>query len=170
MSHSDPEGSGDSSVLGEIPEYDSFVDGEFHEAESGECIEVVYPYDGEVWASVPRGSESDIDRAIAAARRTFESDEWSGLSTSDRRELLYDIAAVADENSEELGRLETRQNGKLLREMGPQVESIGEWYRYYGRLCEDLAAGRTAPVENEDGGMFNYIRKEPYGVVGAITP
>jgi len=164
MSHSE-EGKPD-----EIVEYDSFVGGEFRPAESGERIDVVYPYDGEVWASVPRGDEADVDRAVRAARRAFESDEWRGLRASDRRDLLFDIASVVDENSEELARLETRQNGKLLREMGPQLESLGEWYRYYGRLCEDLEEGRTIPVENKDGGMFNYVQKEPYGVVVAITP
>ena len=160
----------DRSEPDEATEYDSFVDGEFRGAESGERIEVVYPYDGEVWATVPRGDEPDVDRAIGAARRAFESDEWRGLRASDRRELLYDIGAVVDEHAEELARLETRQNGKLLREMGGQLESIGEWYRYFGRLCDDLEEGRTVPVESKDGGMFNYVEKEPYGVVGAITP
>lgn len=54
--------------------------------------------------------------------------------------------------------------------MGTQAKNLSAWYRYYGRLCEEMEEGRTVPVENKDGGMFNYIRKEPYGVVGAITP
>ncbi|MFB6108750.1 MAG: aldehyde dehydrogenase [Haloplanus sp.] len=154
---------------GELVDYGSFVDGEFRSAENGERIEVVYPYDGEAWATVPRGGETDIDRAITAARRAFESEAWSGLRASDRRNLLFAIADVVDEHADELARLETRQNGKLLREMKPQMEGIGEWFRYYGQLCEDLEEGRTVPVDNKDGGMFNYVQKEPYGVVGAIT-
>lgn len=54
--------------------------------------------------------------------------------------------------------------------MGSQLESVRDWFRYYGCLCEEVEEGRTAPVDNKDRGMFNYIQKEPYGVVGGITP
>lgn len=153
-----------------VTDYDVFIDGEFQSAESDDRIDIKYPYDGEVWATVPDGDAADIDAAITAARRTFESETWSGLRASERRALLYDIADTIDDHADELGKLETRQNGKLLREMGGQLESLSGWYRYYGRLCEEVEEGRTIPVENKDGGMFNYIRKEPYGVIGAITP
>lgn len=151
-------------------DYDLFIDGEFRPAESEDRIEVEYPYNGEMWATVPNGNGANIDTAVTAARQAFENEMWSGLYASERRELLYDIADTIDDHADELGELETRQNGKLLREMGSQLESLGGWYRYYGRLCEEVEEGRTVPVENKDGGMFNYVQKEPYGVVGAITP
>jgi len=155
---------------GEIEEYDLFIDGEFRGSHGDDRIQVEFPYNGEIWASVPDGTAEDIDDAVAAAQAAFERDAWRNTEPSERRQLLNQIADVIDDHASELAELETLQNGKLLREMEPQMNVMGEWYRYYGRLCEDVGEGRTVPVENKDGEMFNYVRKEPYGVVGAITP
>ncbi len=154
----------------ELESYELFIDGEFCGSSGDDRITVDFPYNGEEWATVPDGTTQDIDDAVSAARDAFERDEWRGLSPADRRELLNDIADVIDDHAAELGELETLQNGKLLREMEPQMNAMGEWYRYYGRLCEEVGEGRTVPVESKGGQMFNYVRKEPYGVVGAITP
>ncbi len=154
----------------ELGSYELFIDGEFRDSSGGDRIVVDFPYNGEEWATVPDGTAQDIDDAVEAARDAFGREEWRGLSPADRRDLLNDIADVIDDHAAELGELETLQNGKLLREMEPQMNAMGEWYRYYGRLCEEVGEGRTVPVESKGGEMFNYVRKEPYGVVGAITP
>lgn len=154
----------------ELESYELFINGEFRKSGGDERIVVDFPYNAEEWASVPSGTAADIDDAVNAARNAFESEEWRGLTPGDRREILNQIADVIDEYAAELGELETLQNGKLLREMEPQMNVMGDWYRYYGRLCEEVGEGRTVPVENKNGQMFNYVRKEPYGVVGAITP
>ncbi|MFB6158018.1 MAG: aldehyde dehydrogenase [Haloferacaceae archaeon] len=151
----------------EIEAYDLFIDGDATESSGDERIDVAYPYDGSVWASVPDGTPADVDRAVGAARDAFE--EWRTTEPGERRRVLFAIADVLDDHAAELGRLETRQNGKLLREMEGQMEGLGEWYRYYGSLIE-TDRGETVPVENKDGRLFNYVRHEPYGVVGAITP
>ncbi|MFB6108752.1 MAG: aldehyde dehydrogenase [Haloplanus sp.] len=154
----------------DLESYELFIDGEFRESTGDDRIVVDFPYNGEEWATVPDGTAEDVDDAVAAARAAFEGDEWRGWVPSERRALLNDIADVIDDNAAELAELETLQNGKLLREMEPQMRVMGDWYRYYGRLCDELGDGRTIPVENKGGEMFNYVRKEPYGVVGAITP
>ncbi|MFC7137720.1 aldehyde dehydrogenase [Halobaculum litoreum] len=154
----------------DVTTYELFIDGEFRESSGEERIDVEFPYDGEVWASVPDGTAADIDDAVTAARTAFEEPEWLGLEASDRRELLNEIADTIDAHASELAELETRQNGKLLREMEPQMNVLGDWFRYYGRLTDEIGDGRTVNVENKDGQMFNYVRHEPYGVVGAITP
>ncbi|WP_129115969.1 aldehyde dehydrogenase [Halegenticoccus tardaugens] len=153
----------------ELREYNSFIDGEFRESSTEDRIEVEYPYDGTVWASVPNGTTEDVDDAVRAARRAFESDAWGGLQPSERAAVLRNVADVLDDHAEELGKLETRQNGKLIREMDSQMRGLGEWYRYYAGFCDKIE-GRVIPVENKDGKMINYTRKEPLGVVGAITP
>jgi len=149
--------------------YDLFIDGSFQVSEGGERIKVEYPYDGSVWATVPNGTAADVDVAVSAARAAFES-EWRETRPSTRREILLDIADAIDRHADELAELETKQNGKLLREMEGQMDSLGDWYRFYAGRCEDVGEGRTIPVDNKGGQMFNYTRKEPYGVVGAITP
>lgn len=77
-----------SGVPDTVTEYRMFVDGERREAASGEHITVQYPYTRDVWATVPRARAVDVDRAVDAARRRFESDEWQSRSASDRAELL----------------------------------------------------------------------------------
>jgi len=155
-------------VLDSESHYDVLIDGGFREPTTDDRIAVTFPYTGEQWATVPRAGEADVDTAVRAARRAYE-DRWKDTLPSKRREILYQIADVLDEHYEELGRLETLQNGKLIREMEGQIESLSEWYRYNGSLC-DTVEGKVVPVENKGGEMFNYTKKEPYGVVGAITP
>ena len=149
--------------------YDLFVGGEFVASTGEERIDVDYPYDGSVWATVPEGTVDDVDRAVRAARAAFESSGWAEAGPSERSRVLHQIADVIDDHAAELGELETRQNGKLIREMQGQMEALGEWYRYYASLA-NTHEDRVVPVENKGGELFNYVRKEPVGVVGAITP
>ncbi|WP_172861775.1 aldehyde dehydrogenase [Halopenitus persicus] len=155
-------------VVDSVNEYDVLIDGEYREAVSEDRISVTFPYTGERWATVPQADAEDVDAAVKTARNTFEN-TWKDTLPSTRRDILHQIADVLDQHYEELGRLETLQNGKLIREMEAQIEGLGEWYRYYGSLCDTLE-GKTIPVENKNGQMFNYTKREPYGVVGAITP
>lgn len=152
-----------------IESYDQFINGEFAPSESDDRADVEFPYDGDPWATVPLGTSGDVDRAVAAARDAFERDDWAGLQPSERAGLLREVATVIDKHADELAELETRQNGKLIREMSGQMNSLGDWFRYYASQCE-TREGDTIPVESKDGEMFNYVVSEPYGVVGAITP
>ena len=152
---------------GEREAYSMHVGGESVESSSGERLAVTYPYTGEEWASVPDAVEEDVDAAVASARECFESEEWQSLTATDRGELLYDLADVLRDHVDELGRLESLSNGKLYREMHGQAEGLPKWYRYYAGLA-DKVNGKTLPVE--ESRMFNFTLREPYGVVGAITP
>lgn len=146
--------------------YGMILDGESVESKSSEHFDVAYPYDGTVWATVPDATPDDVDDAVAAARRCFESNEWRGLSATDRGELLFSLADEIESHVEEFAHLETLANGKLIREMRGQAESLPRWYRYYGGLA-DKVQGDTMPIEQE--GFLGYTKPEPYGVVGAIT-
>ena len=154
---------------GEPTEYDLFVDGEFVDSAGDDRIEVDYPYDGTVWAYTPDATAEDVDRAVGAAREAYET-EWSDWRASQRREVLYEIADVFEDHSDELAEIETLQNGKLVREFRPQMGFLAEYYRYFGRMAEEADTGRVNPIDNKDGQMFNYVRREAYGVVGAVTP
>lgn len=147
--------------------HNHFVDGAPLASTGERRIDVSYPYDGEIWASVPDGTEADVDSAVAAARAAAPA--WRALGRTERRDLLGEIATVLDEHAMELGELETRQNGKLVREMEGQMANLGDWYRHYASLI-DADRGSVVPVENKHGEMFSYVTQEPYGVVGAITP
>lgn len=153
----------------EREDYNLYIDGEFVQSDAEDRIDVEYPYDGSIWATVPAGTENDVDRAVESARSAFRSDEWNGLPASERASVLQSIADVIDDHTEELAKLETRQNGKLIREMSSQMGGLGEWFRYYASQCR-TQEGRTIPVENKGGQFHTYVTEEPRGVVAAITP
>ncbi|MFC4986862.1 aldehyde dehydrogenase [Saliphagus infecundisoli] len=153
----------------EREDYNLYIDGEFVQSEAEDRIEVEYPYDGSIWATVPAGTENDVNRAVESARSAFQSAEWNGLPASERASVLQSIADTIDDHTEELAELETRQNGKLIREMSSQMGGLGEWFRYYASQCR-TQEGRTIPVENKGGQFHTYVTEEPRGVVGAITP
>ncbi|MFB6121930.1 MAG: aldehyde dehydrogenase [Haloferacaceae archaeon] len=146
--------------------YCMYIDGESVPASTSAVREVRFPYTGETWATVPEGGPADVESAVAAARRCFESDEWQSMTATDRGELLHAFADELETHADELGRIGTLSNGKLHREMRSQAASLPEWYRYYAGLA-DKVEGRTLPVE--EPGTFNFTLREPYGVTGAIT-
>lgn len=154
-------------VPAETIDYDMIVNGEAVEAANGDRFDVEFPYTGETWATVPNAGSEAVDDAVAAAKACYESEEWQSLSATDRGKLLYSLAEVLEDHVDELGRLESLSNGKLFTAMRGQASALPDWYRYYAGLA-DKVMGTTVPCE--DDRMFNFTLKEPYGVVGAITP
>ncbi len=151
-------------------EYTLFIDGEYRESAGDGQLEVEYPYDGSIWATVPTGTAEDVDAAVHAAQEAFVDGPWGESAPSARREVLYQISEVIETNLDELAELETRQNGRHIRESTAQLNHLVQYFEYFARLAEEVGEGRVNNIEAKDGEMFNYVKKEPYGVVGAITP
>jgi aldehyde dehydrogenase (NAD+) len=124
------------------------------------------PSTGEPWALIPDAGPDDVSRAIAAARAAFEGD-WSAITASDRGRMLYDLAALIEEEVEALAAVETRDNGKLLKEATAQCAALPRWYRFYGGLADKLD-GRVPKFDFPS--VLNYITREPVGVVAALSP
>jgi len=125
------------------------------------------PYTGKPWALIPLDGPAEVEAAVAAARAAFRSPEWAGLTASARGRLLLRVADLIAENADRLAALETRDNGKLLAEMGAQLRYIPEWFRYFGGLADKIE-GAVLPIDKP--GMFAFTRHEPIGVVAAIVP
>ena len=143
------------------------IGGEWVDSRSGRTFESFDPYTGKPWALVPRAAPEDIDAAVAAARAAFRDSIWRDLSATDRGVLLARVGELLAERAEELAELETRDNGKLISEMGAQLRYLPQWFRYYAGLADKLE-GRVIPIEKP--GMFNFTLEEPLGVVAALTP
>lgn len=150
----------------EPEEYRMFIGGEHVTSDSSEWIDVTFPYTTETWAQIPRGTQSDVDRAVEAARRCFESEEWRSLDGTDRGELLRSFADGLEHHTEELARLGVLGNGKIHAEMAGRAGVVSDWLQYFAGLADKIQ-GEVIPA---DEGMFVHTRPEPYGVVGAITP
>ncbi|HEV7658135.1 MAG TPA: aldehyde dehydrogenase [Mycobacteriales bacterium] len=142
------------------------VGGKPVDALSGRTFESENPYTGEAWASVPDGGPEDVDAAVAAARAALDG-EWGAMTGFGRAALLHRLAGLIDDNAERLARLEVNDSGKLYREMIGQLRGLGGWYRWFGGLADKLE-GRQIPSPNPD--YLVYTRREPVGVVAAITP
>src|SRR5688500_10862912 len=146
--------------------YQLLIDGKWVDAESGKTFMTPNPATGETLAEVAEADKADIDKAVAAARRSFEG-KWSKISARDRGRMLYKLSQLIEENSSELAALETADNGKPIKESSfvdlPQVAENFEYFAGWATKIE----GETIPVP---GQMFNYTLREPVGVCGQIIP
>lgn len=131
----------------------------------GEYLPTFDPVTAEPWAEIARGTEEDVDRAVAAAAEAFAV--WRQTSPSDRASRLWRLAEVISEHAEELARLESRDIGKVIREMRGQMVGLPKWYRYFSGQCHNLE-GSVIPLDKSS--VLNYTRREPFGVVGIIPP
>jgi len=150
-----------------IRNYKMLVGGEWADARSGETFESVNPYTGRVWATAPEAGEEDVDRAVRAAREAFDEGPWGEMTGTERARLLRRLAELIAENADGIARVESTDNGKLLREMGGQMKALPEWYYYFAGAADKIH-GETIPSDKPN--FLLYTRREPIGVVGAIVP
>ncbi|RZT35572.1 aldehyde dehydrogenase [Cupriavidus agavae] len=150
-----------------MKQYPMFIDGAFDNAADGRWFETHNPYTGQPWAGVARGGTADVDRAVRAADRAFRSGPWAEMTATQRGALLRKLGDLIAENADRLAEFEVQDNGKLLAEMGAQLKYLPQWFYYFGGLA-DKVEGAVIPLDKK--GYFNYTRKEPLGVVAAITP
>jgi betaine-aldehyde dehydrogenase len=144
----------------------NFIAGEFVEPADGATEEVIDPSTGEVIAAAPLSGQVDVDRAVAAARTSF--DAWSVTTPRERAQALLAIAAAMEERGEELADLESPDAGKprkaFIEEELPLCVDTLRFFAGAARLTEGKAAGEY--VANRT----SMIRREPAGVCAQITP
>ncbi len=142
------------------------VDGKEEDAVTGKTIPVTNPATGEQLTTVPDGAAADVDRAVGAARRTFETGVWRKMKVSQREKIIWRIGELIEKNKEELGMLESLNNGKTYREaLRGDIPPSWDVFYYYAGWARKIY-GETIPV---DGEYLNYTLREPVGVVGMIT-
>jgi aldehyde dehydrogenase (NAD+) len=147
--------------------FDFFVGGELAEAEDGQRFDSVDPTHGHPWATVAEATPSDVHRAVCSAHEAFWGSEWRALSASKRGRLLVRLADAIAQNAETIAAIETRDNGKLYREMLTQLLVVPDWLHYFGGAADKMQ-GSTIPLDRLS--VLNYTLREPVGVVGVITP
>ncbi|HUA03996.1 MAG TPA: aldehyde dehydrogenase family protein [Solirubrobacteraceae bacterium] len=153
-------------VGSQLEHFPMVIGGRSAEALSGRTYETENPYRAAPWATVPDCGPEDVDVAVSAARAALEG-PWSAMTGFKRASLMRRLADLIAENEERLAELEVNDSGKLLREMLGQTRALGGWYLYYAGIADKLE-GRQIPTPNPD--YLVYTRREPVGVVAAITP
>ncbi|MCC5982782.1 MAG: aldehyde dehydrogenase [Rhodobacteraceae bacterium] len=153
--------------MGDVRSYRMLINGEWVEASDGRYFDSVSPIDGQVWARVPEATAADVDQAVRAAHAAFSAGPWAEMTPTARGDLLRRLAVLLAEHSETLGRTETVDTGKLLKETRWQARYIAEFFQFFAG-CADKIAGETLPIDKPD--LFVFTQREPLGVVAAVVP
>jgi aldehyde dehydrogenase (NAD+) len=143
------------------------IDGEEVDASGGETFAALNPATGETLANVAQGAGRDVDRAVSAARRAFEG-PWRRTTPVDRQRMLQHLGELVATHVEELAKLDSMNVGLPIARSVAAVETAAKSLFAYAAAARTI---RGATIENSVGPeMLSYTRKEPVGVVAAITP
>jgi acyl-CoA reductase-like NAD-dependent aldehyde dehydrogenase len=144
-----------------------YIDGQWVDAKSGATFKTINPATEEPLTEVAEGGAEDIDLAVKAARRAYDTGPWAKMSPSDRGRILWKIGDLLEANVQEIGRVETLDQGKTITESTRvDVPLAADCFRYFAGWATKIE-GETIPVRAPS---LNYTLREPLGVVGAITP
>jgi phenylacetaldehyde dehydrogenase len=150
-------------------EHGMLIDGKPVAARSGKTFAVEDPATEETIAHVPYGDKADIDLAVGAARRAFESGPWSRISPGERSRLVWRLGDLLEEHGDELAELEALDNGKpVTNARKGDVQGSIDMFHYMAGWATRLN-GETIPVSSP-GNWHAYTLREPVGVVGQIIP
>ncbi|HEY9279160.1 MAG TPA: aldehyde dehydrogenase [Eoetvoesiella sp.] len=148
-----------------IPDYQLFIDGKWRDSSSGETFAAVNPFNGKVWARIPAATSADVQAAVAAARQAYE-EKWRITTGIERARLLNKLADLLEKNADPIALLESTDNGKTIRETRAQMFYVARIFRFFAGYA-DKVWGAVIPLDTRD--VFDYVVREPYGVVGIIT-
>ncbi|HLR65212.1 MAG TPA: aldehyde dehydrogenase family protein [Pseudogracilibacillus sp.] len=144
-----------------------FINGEFRPSQSQKTFEVFNPATGQVLSHVSEADEGDVDKAVQAAKKAFETGPWKEMSAADRASLMYRLAELIKQHERQLAEIDALNNGKPIHEVqGNDIpNAVGQFQYFAGWTTKNV--GQTIPVS---GNFLNYTKHEPVGVVGQIIP
>jgi betaine-aldehyde dehydrogenase len=144
------------------------IDGEWVESSSGAWIEVHDPASGALVGRVPAGTADDVDRAVAAARRSFRDGRWHGMYGPERVAVLNRLADLIDAHLGELAEIESAQTGSALKlRRDSDIPFAADNLRFFASAIRHLEGKSAAEYS---GSHTSMIRREPIGVIGQIAP
>jgi aldehyde dehydrogenase (NAD+) len=142
------------------------IDGQRVAASDGGTFEVYDPSTGDVLATVARATKADVRRAVQSARAALESKAWAGITPAERGRLLFRMAQAIRDRAEELSTLESRDNGKPLRQARADVQVAARYFEFFAGIADKIM-GNTIPL---GPGFLDYTIREPIGVSAQIIP
>lgn len=145
-----------------IPSYRMLIGGEW--VSSQRTIESFNPYDRKMWARIPAADEHQVDAAVRAARRAFA--DWGRSSGLQRSQLMNRFADLIVRDAARLGKIETTDNGKIIRETERQMHFSARNYRFFAGYADKIY-GNVIPLDNTN--LFDYSLREPIGVAALLV-
>lgn len=153
--------------MSDLVHYQMFINGKWCDASDGKRFDSINPATETTWCTVPEATHEDVNTAIKCAHTAFNDSAWAGITPTERGKYLRRLATLLDKKSEHLGRIETIDTGKMLKETRWQAKYIAEFFQFYAG-CADKISGETLPIDKPD--MITMTLREPLGVVAAIVP
>src|SRR5215471_17611223 len=142
------------------------IDGNKAAASDGKTFDVYDPSSGDVLAVVAKATKADVDRAVNAAHNALESKAWGGAPPAERGRVMMRIAQTLRERAEELATLESRDNGKPLKQARTDVQVAARYFEFFAGVADKIM-GNTIPL---GPGFLDYTVREPIGVSAQIVP
>jgi phenylacetaldehyde dehydrogenase len=149
-----------------------FINNQWVDSASGKTFPTYDPATGEVLVQVAEGDREDINRAVKAARKAFETGPWPDMTASERGRLIWKLGDLLEERVEEFAQIESLDNGKPLAVARvADVPLAVDLFRYMAGWATKLE-GNTIPIsaKSKRNLYFAFTRREPVGVVGQIIP
>lgn len=149
---------------------DLYIDGKWAKPVKGGSIDVINPATEEIFHAIAAATEEDVDLAIKAARRAFDTGGWPRLSGSARAKYLRAMADGIRARQGEIARLEVLDNGKPFPEADWDIADAAGCFDFYAGLAEQLDNTPAERIALPDARFTSKAVREPLGVVGAIIP
>ncbi|MCI4657887.1 5-carboxymethyl-2-hydroxymuconate semialdehyde dehydrogenase [Cryobacterium zhongshanensis] len=143
-----------------------FIDGHFVDSVSGATFDVLDPVSNTTYATAAAGQKEDVDLAVAAATKAFQTGPWPGLAPRARSRILNRIADAVEAQDARLAELETFDTGLPITQALGQAKRAAENFRFFA----DLIVAQADDTYKVPGVQVNYVNRKPIGVAGLITP
>lgn len=153
--------------MADLTPFKMLIDGQWVGASDGRTFTSFNPATGEDWAQIPEATAEDVNAAVDAADRAFNTGTWPAMTPTQRGHCLRRLGDLLAENSERLGALETRDTGKMLKETRWQATYIAEFFQFFAGAADKIM-GETLPIDKPD--LFVFTHREPLGVIAAVVP
>lgn len=153
--------------MAEIINYKMLINGCWKDASDGKSFDSINPATGNIWSTIPEATYEDVNEAVETSHKAFSDGPWSQMTPTERGECLRNLGDLLAENSEYLGRIESIDTGKMLKETRWQAKYISQFFKFFAG-CADKVSGETLPIDKPD--LFVFTSREPLGVVAAVVP
>ena len=147
--------------------YGHFINGQFVDGHSATFVDSINPVNGEPWYQISDANMEDVDAAVRSAREALKHPSWSGITQTARGKMIRRLADLIGDHGPRLAEIETRDNGKLIKEMQAQMTAMPDAYHYFAGMADKIH-GETIPINKSH--VFNYTVREPIGVLAVIIP
>ena len=143
-----------------------FIDGKFVDSIDGDTFDVVEPVTNDVYIKSASAKPADVDLAVAAAKKAFDSGPWPRMLPRERSRILHKVADIVESRDAVLAELESYDSGLPITQALGQARRAAENFRFFA----DLIVAQHDNAFKVPGRQMNYVNRKPIGVAGLITP